>query len=46
MLDYIILAWISFSLGMFFSQTNKGKQILLAIGTMLDSANIKSKKKD
>jgi len=41
---YIIVAWLSFSLGMFFSQTNKGKEIIYMILGMLDNAGIKNKK--
>jgi len=46
MIGYILVAWFFFSLGMLFSQTEKGKMIILQIKASLDAAGIKSKKEN
>lgn len=42
---YFFAAVFFFSLGVLFSQTDKGKEIILMINISLDALNIKSRKK-
>lgn len=41
MIDYIIVGWLSFSLGLAFSQTRTGKDILQKINMTIDLFGIK-----